>query len=344
MADTAAIPPDPNVEEEYASSEDSDFAPEDAAARESSPDDSDDEDVPLDATPAAVPKRKRNVNSDEPQDVGFENSGDEAIIEKAKTKRQKKARKANQDGDEGGDGGLIKTRSKRAQEKAERKAIAVSGPVTVDVDALWAQMINPTPVVQASSQADAATETEAAAGVTVNTGEEDKATTAEGTAQVPQMIKIKRTYNFAGKVHTEEKLVSRDSAEAKLYLKSMGEGAAPEAVEENGDQPRRRPKKAFRSAFEPISDQLASRRDLNLGIAARMEARDLAKDANAKKLTTVEKSRMDWAGYVDKEGIQDELKLAGKSKHSYAERQGFLARSEARREDDARKARMATRA
>ncbi|TLD05379.1 uncharacterized protein PgNI_09848 [Pyricularia grisea] len=343
MADTAIILPDPGVEEEYASSEDSDFAPEDTAARESSPDDSDDEDVPPDVAPATAPKRKRNANDDEPQDVGFENSGDEAIIEKAKTKRQKKVRKANQDGDEGGDGGLIKTRSQRAQEKAERKAIAVSGPVTVDVDALWAQMNNPTSAAPVSSQADSTTEAEAAAGATVNARDADKTATTEATTQVPRMIKIKRTYNFAGKVHTEEKLVSRDSAEAKLYLESLGEGATPEAAEENGDQPRRRPKKAFRSAFEPISDQLASRRDLNLGIAARMEARDLAKDANAKKLTTVEKSRMDWAGYVDKEGIQDELKLAGKSKHSYAERQGFLARSEARREDDARKARMATR-
>ncbi|TLS23395.1 uncharacterized protein PpBr36_05972 [Pyricularia pennisetigena] len=343
MADTATIVPDPEVEGEYASSEDSDFAPEDAAARESSPDDSDDEGVSSDTASATVPKRKRDANNEEAQDIGFENSGDEAIIEKAKTKRQKKARKADQDVNEGGDGGLIKTRSQRAQEKAERKATAVSGPVTVDVDALWAQMNNPTAAVQVSSQADATTEAGAAAGATVHAGDADKTTTTEGTTQAPQMIKIKRTYNFAGKVHTEEKLVSRDSAEAKLYLESLGEGAVLEAAEENGDQPRRRPKKAFRSAFEPISDQLASRRDLNLGIAARMEARDLAKDVGAKKLTTVEKSRMDWAGYVDKEGIQDELKLAGKSKHSYAERQGFLARSEARREDDARKARMATR-
>ena len=41
------------------------------------------------------------------------------------------------------------------------------------------------------------------------------------------MIKIKRTYNFAGKVHTEEKLVARDSAEAKLYLASLGDDAVP---------------------------------------------------------------------------------------------------------------------
>src|SRR3954468_15938260 len=35
------------------------------------------------------------------------------------------------------------------------------------------------------------------------------------------MIMIQRTYNFAGKVYTEQKLVHRDSAEAKLYFASQ---------------------------------------------------------------------------------------------------------------------------
>ena len=75
-------------------------------------------------------------------------------------------------------------------------------------------------------------------------------------------------------------------------------------------------------------------------MAARLKA---GRDAQAKKLTTVEKSRMDWAGYVDKEGIKDELELAGKSKDSYMAREDFLAKSEARREEDTRKARMSVR-
>jgi hypothetical protein len=155
------------------------------------------------------------------------------------------------------------------------------------------------------------------------------------------MIRIKRTYNFAGKVHSEEKLVARDSAEARLYLASLGENAAESA---DGEQPAKRmPRKAFRSVFEPITDQVLQRADLNLGMSVRLRARELAKEANAKKLNTVEKSRMDWAGYVDKEGIKDELELAGKSKDSFAGRQEFLARSEAKREDDARRARLAGR-
>jgi len=152
-------------------------------------------------------------------------------------------------------------------------------------------------------------------------------------------ITIKRTYNFAGKLHTEEKVVPRDSAEAKLYMASIGENADVSADREDGS-PKRMPRKAFRSVFEPISDQSIQRSDLNLGMAVRLQAREL----NAKKLNVVEKSRMDWAGYVDKEGIQDELALAGKSKDSFAERQQFLERSEAKREEDARRARLAGRA
>jgi hypothetical protein len=156
------------------------------------------------------------------------------------------------------------------------------------------------------------------------------------------MIRIKRTYNFAGKVHTEEKLVARDSAEAKLYLASLDPTAAP--PQDSDEPPKRMPRKAFRSVFEPVvsdSGALQQRSDLNLGMGVRLKAREAASRAEAKKLNTVEKSRMDWAGYVDQEGIKDELELAGKSKTSFVGRQDFLARSEARREEEARRARLA---
>lgn len=153
-----------------------------------------------------------------------------------------------------------------------------------------------------------------------------------------EMIKIKRTYNFAGKVHTEEKLVQRDSAEARLFLASQGENADAASVEP--DQPdKRMPRKAFRSAFEPVAaEQGQQRADLNLGMAVRLQARQ----DKAKKLNTVEKSRMDWAGFVDKEGIKDELALAGRAKGAFADRQDFLARSEARRDEEARRVRIAS--
>lgn len=228
--------------------------------------------------------------------------------------------------------------------KAERKVQAATGPVTVDVEALWASM-TAAPIIPSTREPQQPDESQVAGTEAEGQGSAPQDGAAKDTAP-DEMIKIKRTYNFAGKVHTEEKLVARDSAEARLYLASK-KGADPSAdgEDQDGDAPddqadKRMPRKAFRSAFEPVLlTDSQQRTDLNLGIAVRLQARE-----KAKKLTTVEKSRMDWAGFVDKEGIKDELALAGRAKGSYAERQDFLARTEARREDDARRLRLAGKA
>ena len=114
---TNAMPPPDTIvdgEDEYTSEEDSDFAPEDGAANESSV--SDDDGVAHDDKPTSA-KRKRPVADPEAEDAGFENSGDEAVIEKGK-KRQRKSRKKDKEDadDDAASGPLIKTRSMRAVE------------------------------------------------------------------------------------------------------------------------------------------------------------------------------------------------------------------------------------
>ncbi|KAL2201426.1 bucentaur or craniofacial development-domain-containing protein [Corynascus similis CBS 632.67] len=326
---------DPVPDEDYVSEEDSDFAPDDAPAEESSVSD---DDEPTDAEQTIREKRKRESDNNATDDAGFENSGDEAIIEKGKKRQKKKSKREDEevDEDEGGEGGLIKTRRMRAAEKAEKRTAIASGPVTIDVDALWAQMISE-PVGQ---------KPEAATTAQPKVDGPKPSLQSQPTSSKPDepdLIRIKRTYNFAGKVHTEEKLVPRDSAEAKLYLaENGGEAASPD--KDPSTTQKRMPRKAFRSVFEPVAaENLSHRSDLNLAMSERLKARELAKEVDAKKLNTVEKSRMDWAGFVDREGIKDELELAGKSKHSFAARQDFLARSEALREEEARRLRMAGR-
>lgn len=60
----------------------------------------------------------------------------------------------------------------------------------------------------------------------------------------------------------------------------------------------------------------------------------------ATKLNVVDKSRHDWAGFVDKEGIAEELDEYGRSKQSYLSRQDFLNRTEQHREAQSKDARM----
>lgn len=111
--------PEPIQDEDYASEEDSDFAPDDAPAEGSSVSDNDDDDQAEATENATQPKRKRPAVADGAEEAGFENSGDEAIIEKGK-KRQKKSKRKDvgADEDEGGEGGLVKTRRMRAAEYA----------------------------------------------------------------------------------------------------------------------------------------------------------------------------------------------------------------------------------
>ena len=104
MAAASAEPHPEDGDEDYKSSEDEDFAPEDNDIESSA---SEAEDG---ATAAGKKGRgKRKPKDEEAEDIGFENSGDEAIARKGKRKRVDKD-------DEGGEGLFVKTRTMRAVE------------------------------------------------------------------------------------------------------------------------------------------------------------------------------------------------------------------------------------
>ncbi|KAJ2906873.1 bucentaur or craniofacial development-domain-containing protein [Zalerion maritima] len=370
------MPPDPllladDEDEQYASEEDSDFAPDEggAAGDAVEPDEDDDSDVAADgAGEAGSKKRKRETTGPAADgDADFENSGDEAVIKKGKKKRRKKAKTkdgegaadaaagaADEDGDED-EGPLIKTRSMKAVEKAERKHKTVSGPVTVDVNALWASMIS-TPIIPNASLKAPAEDPSAAH----QAKDQDKENTGPGKGKgkdgEEDTITIKRAYNFAGKVHTETKVVARDSAEARLWLASQKkEGTStatdPEAADDNPSAtPARKIRRAFRSAFEPLvslgggATVGAGRSDLNLGLANLLRQREENAKAEAKKMNTVQKSKLDWAQHVDQEGMREELELAGRKKGNFGDTQEFLSRVEGRRDNDERRVRLAGKA
>ena len=133
-----------------------------------------------------------------------------------------------------------------------------------------------------------------------------------------EMITIKRTYAFAGETITEEKIVPKASAEARLHLQSQQTDC--NHISEPGVQPPlRRPKKRA-SMFEPSSE--------NSGQASH------ANQGKGPKLNTIEKSKLDWAGYVDKEGMKDELDGAEKSKDGYLGKKEFLDRVVAKRDHE----------
>lgn len=347
----AAKDKDPDLEpqdEDYDSNEDEDFNPENAPAADdelsasSGSEDEDDNAPTAKKTKAKTPKRKAPETLDEELD-----SGDEATIKERKRKRRK-ARDGEEDS--GGEGGLIKTRAQRLVEKAERKERrrADRGEVTVDVDELWARLSavpvgrHYEPVAPQAADGDNAANVENGAGEVVQPSE--------------QLIRIKRRIAFAGEITEVEEEVLKSSAAAKAYLadhpeadpdnkKSQANGAGQRATSEgNLQRPLRRP-----SIFEPnptaavrgvSSDKLRPRAPSRVDVL--MAERRLAeeKKKKAERLTTVQKSAMDWKGFVADQGIGEELDIYGKSKGGFMAREQFLDRVAGANEEARRAARL----
>lgn len=156
-----------------------------------------------------------------------------------------------------------------------------------------------------------------------------------------EFVKIKRTYKFAGEMITEEKVVPKDSAEAKVFMASEGNADTLTAadVEDSTNAKAvklRRPLRKL-SRFDPNptgSVQKSWEKQPLTGTAPEAE------NAKGPRINTVEKSKLDWAAYVDQAGIKDELKVHSKAKEGYLGRMDFLDRVGAKQEEDRRNVRL----
>lgn len=213
-----------------------------------------------------------------------------------------------------------------------KKPLVKSQETTVDIDAIWARMNTsriasalpalgkadkqeknpPEKVPEASPLKDHIREA-ITTGVVGNA--QGLALTEASIAE--DKILIKRTYEFAGETITEEKKVPKSSAEARLYLAAVAAEQNATTSTPNKKTPLRRPKKRS-SMFEPPPDDSPLSKPGAKG--------------KSTKLNTIEKSKLDWAGYVDKEGIKDELEGAEKAKEGYLGKMDFLDKMSAKRE------------
>lgn len=208
--------------------------------------------------------------------------------------------------------------------------------VTVDVNSLWNMMNAPDSTI---GLAPSTTGDEAQVSIDKKPSHSTPVEPAQ-EINLEETIKIKRVYRFAGEVHVEEKEVPKESREAREYLANQANKESTDnATEAAGDDgpPLRRPMRKI-SRFDPNPEGLVGK---SWTAASTSKAHSKGKDAA--QLNTVEKSKLDWAGYVDREGIQEELDKSGKAKEGYLGRMDFLGRTEMRREEDARRARLSGR-
>ncbi|KAI4201116.1 MAG: hypothetical protein LQ350_003430 [Teloschistes chrysophthalmus] len=310
--------------EDYDSAADSDFG---GSLSPSSGDDSSGSDDQGKKSTKSSGRRKRSI----------EDSGDEGVVKEGKKKRRKKDKAASKEEDEGTEESAIGMRVRdrklgRAAEQ-EKKPLASSGGATVDVDALWARMNGPGPSAS-SPQSTSTSKNEGPRSSNHSLHPQDSSSkpadgaTQRGEQQAPPQkhlgedtIVIKRTYEFAGETITEQKIVPKSSAEARVYLESQNTQVTPTAVA--GGKPIRRPLRK-KSMFEPNPEGNVK------GL--------VVTPSKGPKLNTIEKSKLDWASHVDKEGLKEELDVAEKAKGGYLGRMDFLGRSEAKREEDLKNA------
>ncbi|KAK2751078.1 swr complex subunit [Myotisia sp. PD_48] len=357
----------------YESEEDSDFDVNAPAAPGKDLDESDLEPDDLDAVKRPRKRRKLSLPAAEEEEIeddeadehfsGAElDSGDEVTIQKAKEKidkRRKRKGKSSKrrtgeeedtssddfeldnDDEEGGDGGFVRTRGMKMKMKEERKPLARTAGATVDVDSIWKQMNRPS-----INQSHSALATNEKQNEDIIMADQDSTIARRKPPNLPkarrdvpqeEMINIKRTYKFAGEVITEEKTVPKNSAEAQVYLASLDAAKGKPDTETATAEPTVQLRKPLRrySRFDPNPpDAIKKNWEKQITVDGLRGA------AKGPKLNTVMKSKLDWAAYVDKEGIKDDLDVHSKAKEGYMGRMDFLNRVEDKREEERRNARL----
>lgn len=262
-------------------------------------------------------------------------SGDEATIREQKKQKEKQKRKQDRGGQVSSDEEQgeqtkrwrAKTRSMRARDDAERrkKPTADMRTSTVDVDKLWEEMNKPGPLPP--PRVEGQIDTTPTPKKTDTVMENGKSKRGLSPPTQDETITIKRQFRFAGELHTEEKVVPKSSAEARLWLAQQEN----KKTSDTGVESKQRPLRKI-SRFDPNCSNLEAFR--NDAIKARTNS------FKGPKLNVVEKSKMDWAAHVDAEGLKEELDVHAKAKDAYLNRMDFLGQVEQRKEEEARLARQ----
>lgn len=344
-------------EQQYDEAADEDFNPEDGVGDDDASSSEDEEEQKVDAPKRAGRKRKSEAIN------GELDSGDEATINERKSKKRRRkgetkgkpgATATGDDEDEedsGGEGGLIRTRAQRLAEKVERKhrRRAREGEVTIDVESMWAELAAlPLGRQDGYVGVEKKLDWDDAMDVDEEGNKENLNSTNKVGTDEDELITIKRRIEYAGEVTEVEERVPRSSKEAQRYLAEHPE-ADPKQKSQTPDaelqRPLRRP-----SMFEPnptglvkgvAPERLRPRAPSRLDVLMAEKRAAEERQKKAEKMTTVQKSAIDWRGFVEgQKGLREELDEYGKSKRGYLAREDFLGRVEFARDVQAKAARL----
>ena len=234
-------------------------------------------------------------------------------------------------------------------EESKKSALPKASGATIDIDSVWARLNSPkqytTPMKSQDPSSDVENEPPSSDSAALeNLPSILQAPTHERTITIPH------TYTFAGETHTSTKTVPIASPEAQAYLASKDKSPSTAT-----GPPLRRPL-ARKGLLEPNPGLLIKGREVplradlptsiggkgtrHLDTNKKASQWEVGKDKKAKKLNTVEKSKLDWEAEVERQGMREELEKAEKSGNSYLGRKEFLDRVEGKGDEEARQYRL----
>ncbi|XP_022618731.1 craniofacial development protein 1 [Seriola dumerili] len=132
---------------------------------------------------------------------------------------------------------------------------------------------------------------------------------ADTKASEPATVTITKVFDFAGEEVRVSQQVSADSREAKSFLKSQNTKQEKTEDEERSSPP-----------IEPPLPGPSAKRPAGVsGVLSRIGGKK-------QKMSTLEKSKMDWDAFKSEEGITEELAIHNRGREGYVERKNFLER------------------
>ncbi|KAK6477069.1 craniofacial development protein 1-like isoform X1 [Huso huso] len=206
--------------------------------------------------------------------------------------------------------GEIERRDEADQEDSEEKADPLveikEDKVKKAADDLWASFLSD---VGQKPQTASVQPPPPATGASKSQGETKEAEKPKESSKVT----ITKVFDFAGEEVRVTKEVDADSKEAKFFLKKQ-------QGEETEQQSPPRPE----SSAEPTASS-GGKRPAGIGsILNRIGGKK-------QKMSTLEKSKLDWDSFKNEEGIGEELATHNRGKEGYVERKAFLERVDHRR-------------
>ncbi|XP_001641275.2 craniofacial development protein 1 [Nematostella vectensis] len=260
-------------------------------------------------------------------DEGLEDIDEDGEV-KVKTKEKKKTvtKKKRKGGiqledevDDDNDDDEVDLDATTAEELAKKKKEKEEAEKKTRVEDLWASFKKETEAVRPKS-----TVASSGSKLTKSTEKLQRQSPSVAASTKPaaqstsaQKVTITKTYDFAGEAVTVTKTVDAESSEAKQQYKSEKEVTTPAGLAGLSA-----PAPAKKSDPSSMGGLLSgAKRKGGLGSV-------LGQIGKKPKISTLEKSKLDWETFKAEEGIEDDLK--NYNKDGYLEKQDFLQRTDVR--------------